>query len=81
MMPPPHDTRLSPELLQQIGEAIAGVRFGYVHLTIHDARIVQIERAEKTRVQSSAYLTTGGAHAPVSRDDRTSGSPRLVPGR
>lgn len=76
-----HNAQLSPELLRQIADTIAGVRFGHVQITIHDARVVQIEKAEKIRVESSAHLTAGGASEHRSREDRTSGTPRLMPGR
>jgi hypothetical protein len=33
-----------------IRESVAAVRFGTVTLTIHDARVVQIERTEKIRL-------------------------------
>ncbi|MBK6661043.1 MAG: YezD family protein [Proteobacteria bacterium] len=39
-------SRLLDELL---AEAIAGIRYGAVEITIHDGRIVQIEKREKLR--------------------------------
>lgn len=41
---------ISPAVLQQIGEAIAGVQYGQVHITIHNARVVQIDKIEKIRL-------------------------------
>ena len=38
---------LPPELERLVREAVAAVRFGTVALTIHDGRIVQIDRTEK----------------------------------
>jgi hypothetical protein len=35
---------------QKILEALQGIRFGAVEITIHDGRIVQIERKEKLRL-------------------------------
>lgn len=34
---------------KHILEAVAGIRFGAVEVLIHDSRVVQIERSEKTR--------------------------------
>lgn len=37
-------------VVEQIGEALAGLRFGSITLTVHDARVVQIDVTEKTRL-------------------------------
>lgn len=42
-----HDIALSMEKLRNVLEAL---RFGSVTLTVHDARVVQIEVTEKTRL-------------------------------
>jgi len=34
-----------------VRRALDGIRFGSVEITIHDAKIVQIERREKIRVE------------------------------
>jgi len=41
----------------RINTALKGIRFGSVVLTIHDSRIVQIERIEKSRFDD-LYLET-----------------------
>ena len=41
---------LSP-IEQQVLQAIRGLRYGTVEITVHDSRVVQIERREKVRVQ------------------------------
>lgn len=41
---------LDVTLAQEVARAIADLRYGTVELTIHDGRIVQIERREKIRV-------------------------------
>jgi hypothetical protein len=38
------------DVLSQISAAIQQIRYGSVELTIHDGRVVQIERREKTRI-------------------------------
>jgi hypothetical protein len=35
---------------QKILEALAGLRFGSIEITVHEGRIVQIERKEKFRL-------------------------------
>jgi hypothetical protein len=42
-----------PETLSRIVDAIQDIRFGSVQIIIHDSRIVQIEKAEKIRVDNS----------------------------
>lgn len=41
------------QALAQIGEALAGLRFGQVTVTVHDGTIVQIDRLERTRLLRS----------------------------
>lgn len=67
---------VSPELLQRIAEAIASLQYGTVHVTVHDAQVVQIEKVERVRVVPAAELTTArdSQHAPP---HRTSGGVRL----
>lgn len=66
---------VSQELLLRIAEAIRGIRYGSVQITIHDSRVVQIEKAEKVRLEQPADLTPGGCHSPhVSRSDRAPGN-------
>mgnify|MGYP001006329377 CR=1 FL=1 len=38
-----------PVVMQKILEALAGLRYGSVEITVHDARVVQVERREKVR--------------------------------
>lgn len=37
------------EIAKQIAVALRGIRFGSVEITIHESRIVQVERKEKLR--------------------------------
>jgi hypothetical protein len=43
---------LPKELAQSIATAITGLEFGSVEITIHNSRVVQIERHERIRFQS-----------------------------
>lgn len=38
------------ELLRSVEVLLAGLRFGSVEITVHEGRIVQIERREKIRL-------------------------------
>lgn len=50
------------DVLQKVAEAIRGIRYGTVHITIHDSKVVQIEKAEKIRMSREADRITGGSH-------------------
>lgn len=46
------------KVVARISNALRGLRYGSVILTIHDSRIVQIERIEKSRFED-LYLENG----------------------
>ncbi len=37
-------------LMLQVLEAIKGIKYGYVQITIQDSKVVQIDRTEKVRI-------------------------------
>lgn len=78
-MTPPRP--LTEDVLAQIARAIAGIHYGSVHITIQDSRVLQIEKAEKIRVQQRADLTAGGTAEDGGRADRTTGGSRMSDGR
>lgn len=41
---------VAPNILKAIADAVNGLEFGEVHITVHDGRIVRIERTEKIRI-------------------------------
>jgi hypothetical protein len=51
-----------PEWLRVVQHKVESLRYGVVQLVIHDGRVTQIERTEKTR------LSDGRASAPASAD-------------
>ncbi|QXP82907.1 YezD family protein [Methylococcus sp. ANG] len=52
--PPSEPAPATPEAqAARIIEALSGIRFGSVEITVHEGRIVQIERREKFRPQSA----------------------------
>lgn len=44
-----HDIPHSIDITEHIINALQGIRFGSVEITIHESRVVQIERKEKMR--------------------------------
>ncbi|MCX6953823.1 MAG: YezD family protein [Verrucomicrobia bacterium] len=43
----------TPDWISLVREKVEGLRFGVVQLTVHDGRVTQIERTEKTRLPAS----------------------------
>jgi hypothetical protein len=41
-----------PDWLQVVREKVESLRYGVVQLVVHDGRVTQIERTEKTRLGS-----------------------------
>jgi hypothetical protein len=49
----PHDERsASADWLELVREQVQSLRFGVVQIVVHDSKVTQIERTEKTRLQS-----------------------------
>jgi hypothetical protein len=45
--------RTDPEWIALVREKVESLRYGVVQLVVHDGRVTQIERTEKTRLPSS----------------------------
>ncbi len=58
--PPPTASDSRPEWLRVVQHKVETLRYGVVQLVVHDGRVTQIERTEKTR------LPSGADHAPHS---------------
>jgi hypothetical protein len=43
-------SEIPPEWLRVVQEKVESLRFGVVQLVVHDGRVTQIERTEKTRL-------------------------------
>ena len=41
----------TPDWIGLVREKVIGLRYGVVQLTVHDGRVTQIERTEKTRLK------------------------------
>lgn len=46
-------TDLPPDWLRVVQEKVETLRYGVVQLVVHDGRVTQIERTEKTRISPS----------------------------
>ena len=46
-------SEIPPEWLRVVQEKVESLRFGVVQLVVHDGRVTQIERTEKTRLQGT----------------------------
>ncbi|HWA08012.1 MAG TPA: YezD family protein [Opitutaceae bacterium] len=46
-------TSPSPDWLAVVREKVEGLKYGVVQLVVHDGRVTQIERTEKTRLRPS----------------------------
>jgi hypothetical protein len=51
--------RLSTEVAREILTAVNGLSFGSVEITVHDSRVVQIERRERMRLDSGPAPRAG----------------------
>jgi hypothetical protein len=49
---PPLPSAGEPEWLSLVRAKVQGLRYGVVQLVVHDGRVTQIERTEKTRLTS-----------------------------
>jgi len=49
----------SPDWLAIVREKVEGLRYGVVQLVVHDGRVTQIERTEKTRLPSARETSLG----------------------
>ena len=47
----PSKTDLQPEWLRVVQQKVESLNYGVVQLVVHDGRVTQIERTEKTRLK------------------------------
>jgi hypothetical protein len=48
----PEKQQSSADWLEIVRQKVQSLRFGVVQIVVHDSRVTQIERTEKTRLQS-----------------------------
>jgi hypothetical protein len=49
----------APDWIALVREKVEGLRFGVVQLVVHDGRVTQIERTEKTRLPAARGDSAG----------------------
>lgn len=49
----------SPDWIAIVREKVEGLRYGVVQLVVHDGRVTQIERTEKTRLPATSHDSSG----------------------
>jgi hypothetical protein len=52
--PRPDPAAAEPEWLSIVRSKVRGLRYGIVQLVVHDGRVTQIERTERTRLPSAS---------------------------
>ena len=50
---PPSNPQSSADWLEIVRQNVQSLRFGVVQIVVHDSRVTQIERTEKTRLQNA----------------------------
>ena len=50
MSTPANETVISPEWIGIVARQVDSLRFGVVQITVHESRVVQIEKTEKVRL-------------------------------
>jgi hypothetical protein len=58
---PPSSSVPPPEWLRVVQHKVETLRYGVVQLVVHDGRVTQIERTEKTRIYSPAANSADSA--------------------
>ncbi|WP_438479138.1 YezD family protein [Oleiharenicola lentus] len=53
-------TDVNPEWLRIVQEKVETLRYGLVQLVVHDGRVTQIERTEKTRLSGPGHRDGSG---------------------
>ena len=49
---------LATIIAQAVERALRGLRFGSIHLVVHDAQVVRIERVERIRLTDASEAAT-----------------------
>jgi hypothetical protein len=51
---------INDKLVRKIAESLKGIKFGHVLVTIHNHKVVQIDRTEKNRCEIVVLEADGG---------------------
>jgi hypothetical protein len=48
------------KVLQRIAQVLENLKYGTVEITVHNSKVVQIDRIERIRVQRDEFVDIGG---------------------
>ena len=54
----PAKPEIAPDWLRLVQQKVEGLRYGVIQLVVHDGRVTQIERTEKTRLSGARETAT-----------------------
>lgn len=57
---PEEQPRVAESWLDVVRRQVGSLNFGIVQIIVHDARVVQIERTEKVRLENPIAVTNSG---------------------
>jgi len=47
-------------IIKEVVEALNNLKYGHIQITVHNSKIVQIEKTEKTRFDDVWFIEKGG---------------------
>jgi hypothetical protein len=59
----------NPKWLSLVREKVENLRYGVVQIVVHDSRVTQIERTERTRLESAEGTEIAGIDKRFNRPD------------
>lgn len=59
----------NPFWLSLVREKVETLRYGVVQIVVHDSRVTQIERTERTRLEYAENTKSGGPSKKLNRPD------------
>ena len=51
---------INEKLIRRIAESLKGIKFGHVLITVHNHKVVQIDRTDKSRCEITVQEIDGG---------------------
>ena len=51
---------INDPVIQKISDLVQGLRYGSIEITVHNSKIVQIDKTEKTRFHEAYFTEQGG---------------------
>lgn len=55
-----HNKKTDEAIVTQILKALKDIQYGYVQITVHDSKVVQIDKTEKVRLDGQRSLRPEG---------------------